>query len=200
MTLRGVHRLQHVLVLQLQPAWRCRSPSAPGPGGRGARPPPSRPSGSAPGRPRGTRIDQPRSRKWRFSSPRMVGTAKVENAVPRLGVEAVDRFDQAHAGHLDQIVERLGAAASTARASRRASGMKRSISSSRAASRPISREAPKQRVLAGQMLFDSRRRGTDLGSSRLGSSHLSSPPGHSIRPCRSCSEAGLRLSRRMGTL
>ena len=34
---------------------------------------------------RGTCTDQPRSRKWRLSSPRMVGTAKVEKAVPRSG-------------------------------------------------------------------------------------------------------------------
>ena len=36
-------------------------------------------------RSRGTRTDQPLSRKWRLSSPRMVGTAKLENAVSRLG-------------------------------------------------------------------------------------------------------------------
>ena len=44
-------------------------------------------------RPRGTRTVQTRSRKWRFSSPRMVGEAKAVKGVPRLGVEAVDRVD-----------------------------------------------------------------------------------------------------------
>ena len=34
---------------------------------------------------RGTRAAQPWSRKWRFSSPRMLGTAKVENAIRRVG-------------------------------------------------------------------------------------------------------------------
>ena len=32
---------------------------------------------------RGTRTVQPASRKWRLISPRIVGTAKLENAVPR---------------------------------------------------------------------------------------------------------------------
>ena len=36
-------------------------------------------------RPRGTRTVQTRSRKWRFSSPRMVGEAKAAKGVPRAG-------------------------------------------------------------------------------------------------------------------
>ena len=36
-------------------------------------------------RSRGTRTDQPLSRKWRLSSPRIVGTANDENAVSRAG-------------------------------------------------------------------------------------------------------------------
>ena len=61
-------------------------------------------------RSRGTRTDQPLSRKWRLSSPRIVGTAKLENAVSRRRVEAVDRLQQPERGDLDQVVERLAAA------------------------------------------------------------------------------------------
>ena len=53
-------------------------------------------------RSRGTRTDQPWSRKWRLSSPRIVGTAKLENAVVAARVEAVDRLQQAERGDLDR--------------------------------------------------------------------------------------------------
>ena len=61
-------------------------------------------------RSRGTRTDQPLSRKWRLSSPRIVGTANEENAVSRSRVEAVDRLQQAERRDLHEVVERLAAA------------------------------------------------------------------------------------------
>ena len=45
-----------------------------------------------------------------MSSPRIVGTANDENAVSRVGVEAVDRLQQAERGDLDEVVELLAAA------------------------------------------------------------------------------------------
>ena len=45
-----------------------------------------------------------------MSSPRIVGTANDENAIPRLKIEAVDRLDQAEAGHLKQVIEGLAGA------------------------------------------------------------------------------------------
>ena len=50
-----------------------------------------------------------------MSSPRIVGTAKLENAVVRRRVEAVDRLQQTERGDLDQVVERLAAALIAAR-------------------------------------------------------------------------------------
>ena len=51
---------------------------------------------------RGTRIAQPRSRKCRLISPTIVGVAYVENSTPALGVEAVDRLDQADRADLER--------------------------------------------------------------------------------------------------
>ena len=61
-------------------------------------------------RSRGTRTDQPLSRKWRLSSPRIVGTAKEEKAVRAVRVEAVDRLQEPERGDLDEVVERLAGA------------------------------------------------------------------------------------------
>ena len=84
--------------------------------GVGARPPPcwaiarfTRTAASF--RSRGTWIAQPRSRKWRFSSPRIVGTAKVGEADAARGVEAVDRVHEPQRGDLEEVVERFAAVA-----------------------------------------------------------------------------------------
>ena len=58
---------------------------------------------------RGTRTAQPRSRKWRFSSPRIVGIANDENCEPAVGLEALDRLEQADERDLAEVVERLAA-------------------------------------------------------------------------------------------
>ena len=74
----------------------------------------------------GTRTDQPLSRKCRLSSPRIVGTANDENAVVAVGIEAVDRLQQAERRDLDEVVELLARrAGSAARAGARAGGSAR---------------------------------------------------------------------------
>ena len=65
--------------------------------------------------PRGTCAAHPRSRKYRRSSPTIVGTANDENATPRSRVEAIDRLHQAKVGDLHQVIERLARAGIPAR-------------------------------------------------------------------------------------
>jgi serine/threonine-protein kinase RsbW len=79
---------------------------------------------------RGTWTDQPRSRKWRFSSPRIVGTAKVEKAVPRSGSKRSIALTRPTLATCTRSSK--GSAPPEYRAANRlASGMKRSTSSSR---------------------------------------------------------------------
>ena len=81
----GLHALEHVLL---------EHAGAFGDLGRRRRPaellaerrsPCGRARGAAPGRGAGTRTAHPRSRKWRLSSPVMVGVANDENCSPRSG-------------------------------------------------------------------------------------------------------------------
>ena len=107
----GLQHLEHVGRVDLELARRSRRPRA----SAAARTVSSEIAFSTSAmrscRPRGTRTVQTRSRKWRFSSPRMVGEAKAVKGVPRLGVEAVDRVDEAEAGDLQEVVEGLAGAA-----------------------------------------------------------------------------------------
>jgi hypothetical protein len=52
------------------------------------------------------------SRKWRFSSPAIVGTASDVNAC---GVEPIDGLQQADGGDLNEVVQRLAATVVTPR-------------------------------------------------------------------------------------
>ena len=56
---------------------------------------------------RGTRTAQPLSRKWRLSSPTMVGVAKVVNSRPRSGSKRSTALARPRDGDLDEVVEGL---------------------------------------------------------------------------------------------
>ena len=107
----GLHHLEHFGLLDLEFARRSRRPRASAAARSVSSVVAFSTSAMRSWRPRGTRTVQTRSRKWRFSSPRIVGEAKAVKGVPRLGVEAVDRVDQAEVGDLQQVVEGLAGAA-----------------------------------------------------------------------------------------
>ena len=89
-----------------------RSPprSASGRAARAARPPPWSTSSTRWRRRWETCTDQVVSRRCRFSSPMIVGTANVLNATPRSWSKRSIALTSAHAGDLDQVLDRFAAA------------------------------------------------------------------------------------------
>ena len=101
------HRLEHLFLGDPAPRRPSRrsSASGPAPGDSASTTLPRRRYSSC--MRRGARTAQPLSRKWRLSSPTMVWRGVGRELEAALGVEAVDRLEQADRRHLHEVVERL---------------------------------------------------------------------------------------------